>query len=129
MATSDAPTENPVSHRRNGPGAVVELRGEIDLATAPTVWDRFEEAIAAGTDRLTVDLRPVTFIDCSGLRVLCRAHARLAERGGRLRVVADSSFVLRLLGVAGLLTFFDVHPHLPGAPTGPDGPALGPVRP
>ncbi|MEU0649464.1 STAS domain-containing protein [Streptomyces umbrinus] len=30
---------------------------------------------------------PVAFLDCSGLRILCRAEQRVRDRGGHLRLV------------------------------------------
>ncbi|MDT0309782.1 STAS domain-containing protein [Streptomyces sp. DSM 44917] len=112
------------------PGTLVaELRGEIDLLTAPAVSEGLAALARRGPDRLVVDLRPVTFLDCSGLRPLCRAHALMAGRGGRLSLVAGSPRVLRVLRLARALPAFTLHPDLAGALAEPIGPAHAPVRP
>lgn len=62
---------------------VVAVRGEIDLVTAPTLWETIAEVIP-DTKRLVVDLRATEFIDSTGLGVLVRALKRLRHRGGDL---------------------------------------------
>ncbi|QKV97101.1 STAS domain-containing protein [Streptomyces sp. NA02950] len=101
--------------RAVGRTTVVELRGEIDILTAPPLEARLDELTAAVLSDLVVDLRAVSFIDCTGLRVLCRARNRLMERHGRLRLVTDSSQFLRILSGAGLDGVFEICERLPEA--------------
>ncbi|WP_369386792.1 STAS domain-containing protein [Streptomyces sp. CG1] len=91
---------------------VVSLHGEIDLLTAPILSERLDALTACHRPDLVLDLRPVTFIDCAGLGVLCRARNRTLARRGRLRLVTESS-VFRVLRVAGLGDVFELHPRLP----------------
>lgn len=92
--------------RRCGPFTVVEVVGEIDLATAVHLAEHLDAATARPEPDVLVDLRRVDFFDCSGLRVLCRAETRVRDRGGRLRVVSDAPRIHRLLQGAGLLGRF-----------------------
>jgi anti-sigma B factor antagonist len=85
---------------------VVEVSGEIDMATADLVVEHLDAATAVPEPDVLVDLRPVEFFDCSGLRVLCRAERRARERGGRLRLVSDGPRIDRLLRASGLLGRF-----------------------
>jgi anti-sigma B factor antagonist len=62
---------------------VLAVRGEIDLVTAPTLWESLADAIP-DTKRLVVDLRDTQFIDSTGLGVLVRALKRLRHHGGDL---------------------------------------------
>ncbi|WP_330340208.1 STAS domain-containing protein [Streptomyces sp. NBC_00557] len=94
---------------------VVELRGEIDILTAPSLGARLDGLTAVVLPDLVVDLRAVSFIDCAGLGVLCRARNRVMERHGRLRVVTDSNQFLRILRGAGLDGVFEIYDHLPEA--------------
>jgi anti-anti-sigma factor len=64
-------------------GHLVEVSGEIDLATAPQLAEVLGQ-FANGT--LRVDLSAVTFLDSSGLRTLLRAH-RDAQRAGRRMII------------------------------------------
>ncbi|NUP23669.1 MAG: STAS domain-containing protein [Streptomyces sp.] len=100
--------------RRCGPFTVVEIIGEIDLATAALVAEHLDAATAKPESDVLVDLRRVDFFDCSGLRVLCRAETRTRDRGGRLRIISDAPRILRLLGGAGLLGRFAPLSEIPG---------------
>ncbi|MEV6999166.1 STAS domain-containing protein [Streptomyces sp. NPDC093982] len=115
LPRSVPPTANTHARtRRHGPFTVVEVAGEIDLATAALVTEHLDEATARPESDVLVDLRRVDFFDCSGLRVLCRAETRARYRGGRLRVVSDAPRIRRLLRGAGLLDRFALLPGIPG---------------
>lgn len=76
---------------------------------------RLDNLTAAVHPDLVVDLRAVSFIDCAGLRLLCRARNRVLERHGRLRLVTDSGCFLRILSGAGLDGVFEIYDRLPEA--------------
>ncbi len=95
---------------------VVVLEGEIDLSTAPEAEGRISEAEASGPARLIIDLREVTFMDSSGLRVLLSAHKRAEAEGHEFALIRGGDAVERLLEVTGLaerLTVLeaDFEPH------------------
>uniref|UniRef100_UPI00403FE7E6 STAS domain-containing protein n=1 Tax=Streptomyces sp. SS7 TaxID=3108485 RepID=UPI00403FE7E6 len=72
------------------------------------------DALTAGPRLdLVLDLRPVSFIDCAWLGVLCRALKRTRIRHGRLRLVTDSTRFLRLLRCTGLAGGCGIHPRWP----------------
>jgi anti-sigma B factor antagonist len=113
-ATSGPAPTNPYARsRRTGSTTVIEVSGEIDLATAGFVTEHLDAATALPEPDVLVDLRGVAFFDCTGLRVLCRAEARARERGGRLRIVTDQPRIRRLLRAAGLLHRFPPLAELP----------------
>lgn len=84
---------------------VVEVRGEIDLATVPKLL----EAIGIAGSRLDgrplifVDLGQVRFIDVYGTRTLVQESQAMHELGGELRLVIPRggpvARVFELLGV------------------------------
>ncbi|MCC3651778.1 MULTISPECIES: STAS domain-containing protein [Streptomyces] len=87
---------------RTGGCTVVELRGEMDIAAALDAAPHLDRATATAEPRLVIDLSPVTFLDASGLSLLCRAHRRVHAQGGRLALVCDRPGLLRILGITGL---------------------------
>jgi anti-sigma B factor antagonist len=88
---------------------VAELHGEVDFASGPAVAGRLDRLTARRRPLLVLDLRPVTFIDCAGLAVLCRARRRVRIRGGRLALVIHDPRVLRVLALVGLSKAFEVY--------------------
>lgn len=74
---------------------VVTLHGDLDLLTAPALRERLDMLTAGPCPDLVLDLRPVSFIDCAGLGVLCRVRNRVRARHGRLRLVTGSASVRR----------------------------------
>ena len=85
---------------------LVRARGEIDLESAPRLEAVLAEAIAAGPNRLIVDLESVEFLDSTGLRVLVEAQQRLDQQGGTLLFEGISAAARRTLEVTGLLQTF-----------------------
>jgi anti-sigma B factor antagonist len=94
---------------------VIELHGEIDIVGLERVGPCLDAATAALAPAVIIDLRPAAFFDCSGLGLLCRAHRRVAERGGRLRLVCDNTLILRTLGATKLLGVLHPVPTLEDA--------------
>lgn len=90
---------------REGRDAVVELHGEIDVQTAPTVRHAMDGAVEAGDGDLIVDMAGVGFIDSSGLGVLLGRFRRMPP--GRAMVIRRPRphvlALLRLAGVPGLM--------------------------
>jgi anti-sigma B factor antagonist len=93
--------------------------GEIDLDTVSEVRDRLDELRAAGFRRLILDLRGVTFLDSTGLRLVLDADAAARADGFDFALIEGSAKVQRVFEVTGLraaLPFID-------PPQGDGGPA------
>lgn len=109
------------TYERNG-CLVVEFHGEIDVEAAMTITPLLDDLTQAPGPSLVIDLRPVRFIDCSGLSVLCRARRRVLSHGGTVQLVCDRPMTLRLLRAAGLMTAFRPVADLDAAlADGPEG--------
>jgi anti-anti-sigma factor len=78
----------------------LSLRGELDLGSA----ERLEQALADADGEVLLDLRELTFMDSTGVRVLLEAAE---QRGPRLRIVApragDVRVTIEETGIAPLL--------------------------
>ncbi|MFG2892355.1 STAS domain-containing protein [Streptomyces sp. NPDC048248] len=95
-----------------GAVTVLELCGELDIFAAGKLSERLDDLTGHRRPDLVLDLRAVTFIDCAGLSLLCRARHRARERGGLLRLagVAESDSVMRLLRLTGVGEDFVIVP-------------------
>src|SRR5205814_8684099 len=65
-------------------------------------------AIESGRRFVLLDLGEVWFVDASTLRVMLRAHRRLAKPGGRLVIVCSDPLVARVFEITGLLYVLSV---------------------
>jgi anti-sigma B factor antagonist len=87
---------------------VVTLRGELDLPAVPALPAALDALTAGAEPDLILDLRPVSFVDCTGLGILCRVRNRVRARNGRLRLVVPGGAVLRLFRQTGLADAFEL---------------------
>jgi anti-sigma B factor antagonist len=62
---------------------VVEVGGDIDIATVGDLEEPVIEAIRDGQRPVILDLSECVFIDSSGIRLLLRAHHGLRDANGR----------------------------------------------
>jgi anti-sigma B factor antagonist len=79
----------------------VRLRGELDMAGAPTVGDRLQRLRERG-EPVLLDLDELVFIDMSGLRVLLAAAEEARRDGWSFAVTRGSARVRRLVGLVAL---------------------------
>jgi anti-anti-sigma factor len=90
---------------------VVAVRGELDLATAPALEAVLLPALRAGGS-VVLDLRPLEFMDSTGVRVIVAAHVAGGESGGALTLVRTDpdgpvGRVLEISGLDGILAFVE----------------------
>ncbi|MEU0034164.1 MULTISPECIES: anti-sigma factor antagonist [unclassified Streptomyces] len=102
MTHDPAPPHRHLRVHRDRGHTVLELHGEIDILTALAITPYLDSATGRPEPQVVIDLRPVEFFDCSGLRLLYRARSRVLARGGSLHLVCDRPLTLRMLTVTGL---------------------------
>lgn len=84
------------------PDALVLMRGELDVATAPAMAAQLDEALASGCREFRVDLAEVSFCDASTVRLLLGLERQVQAVGGSLRIVEPSRCVRRVFELVGL---------------------------
>ena len=83
---------------RSGPTVVIALHGELDLAGAATLEAELER-FNADADALVLDLRGLTFMDSSGLRILVVHAQRAQDAGRRFALVPGAAQVMRVFEI------------------------------
>jgi anti-sigma B factor antagonist len=79
--------------------AVIELRGELDLAGANALEQELATPEADVARAIVLDLRGVHFMDSSGLRVIAVTLQDAQERGRRLALVPGAAQVMRVFDI------------------------------
>jgi len=86
--SDDEGTPLAVTVEDRGEVCLVHADGEVDIATAPLLGRALEAGLAGGRPTVVVDLRRISFVDCTGIGLLAAARCRAHGQGTRLRIVA-----------------------------------------
>jgi anti-sigma B factor antagonist len=82
-------------------GVLLELAGELDLATAPKLEDELKRLEEDTPPTIFLDLRPLSFMDSSGLQALVQYAATL-DGGGPLVLDRVPAHIGRLFALTGM---------------------------
>ena len=106
MTTVIATRESPLEITALLDPAGIRLRGEVDIATLPTLELALDIIVDRAADA-TIDLTELTFINVCGLRTLARAAIRLRMAGRCLRLSGTGTLTHRLLCLLGWAELFE----------------------
>jgi len=81
---------------------VVEVSGDLDLASAPALRTTVYSLIQNGTKHLALDLRLCGFVDSFGLGTLVAILKRVRTHDGELAVITDEPRVRRVFDLVEL---------------------------
>jgi anti-anti-sigma factor len=98
--------------------AVVEIAGELDLATAGEL-DSALRSLANTKRAVTLDLRELRFIDSTGLRLILEIDAMARQDGFNFALVRGPETVQRIFAITGTedrLVFVDAPEDLAPPP-------------
>lgn len=87
--------------------AVLAVRGEVDLKSAPQLGAFFDAVTASGYPSVVLDVTDMDSIDAAGLAVIVSAASSLVAQGGHLTIRSSSSEIARVLDsnwLAGLIS-------------------------
>jgi anti-anti-sigma factor len=83
-------------------GVDVELRGELDIATAPALREHLSEVVTHGWIDIAIDIAELRYIDWPGVSVLIMTQNRVEELNGSLVVRHPTKAALKLFDSTGL---------------------------
>jgi anti-sigma B factor antagonist len=86
---------------------LVQLTGELDIAVQEELRAQLDAA-AAIANTVEIDLSGVTYADSTALGIFIALRNRLLEDGGKVRLIAPSERVRKLLNYAGLDRIFEI---------------------
>ena len=97
-----------LSVERQPEHTVLRVSGDLDLETAPRLLTGAEPHLASAD--LVIDLRPLTFIDSSGLSALIRINQRMTAADRRLTIIAPAPHVAKAFEITGLDQILPLRP-------------------
>lgn len=92
-----------VEVRRGESASIVVPVGELDLANVDLVEESLQQLAGGGMTRIVLDLRRLSFIDSTGIRLVLRWQVRSREAGFVFELVQGPPEVERVFHVSGLL--------------------------
>ena len=104
-----------VSARPGRGCTVVEVRGDLDMATSPHLLAGLQQVVDAGDRQVVVDLAQVGFMDSSALGALVVVFKSLRDAGGRLRLAAAQPAVLSILSITSIDRAIEIHDSIEAA--------------
>jgi anti-sigma B factor antagonist len=97
------------SHEVDGV-SIVALDGRIVLGEESTALrEKFKSLIAAGKQKIVMNMDNVTYIDSAGLGTLIAAHVSAKTKGASVRLCHLGKKFHEVLQITKLLTVFDVY--------------------
>jgi anti-sigma B factor antagonist len=92
-----------------GDHAILSLRGEIDVYTAPLLRQAILDLIEQNKLNVVIDMLEVDFLDSTGLGVLVEGLKRVRTRDGSFSIVATQDKILKIFDITGLNKAFPIH--------------------
>ncbi len=123
------PRQLAITTRRESNTLVLQVAGEIDLATAPQLRAALRSSLdgAAPPAEVRVDLSGTSFLDAAGLGVLVESREAARRAGVGFSVHNPTGVVRRVLDIVGLTKSLQVeaarrHITRPAPPSSPTNP-------
>ena len=94
-----------IAIRKLGDVTVLDLRGRstLDGGESELLGSRLQELVAGGVRKLLLNLRNLTQVDSSGVRVIVATFVSLRSQGGELKLLGPRGRVLEVFTVLRLL--------------------------
>jgi anti-anti-sigma factor len=90
------------------PQVVLELSGELDVSNANAAHKRMLGLDLRPGSQLVLDLRELTFMDSTGIRLILQASEHARMHGAGLVVVRPPAAVMRVISLVGLDEQLDI---------------------
>jgi anti-anti-sigma factor len=93
--------------------AVLTVRGEVDLPSAPELGLLFDAVTASGYPSVVLDLTGMDSVDPAGLTVIVSAASNLIASGGQVTIRSSLSEIVRVLDASWLAGLISLEPPGP----------------
>lgn len=96
----------------DGGDVVVSVRGELDVLSAPFLWEQIEPTLPNVAGKLVLDFTDLAFIDSMGLGVLVRAQSRMrgeeSESERKIVIRNPNAHARKVFEITGLDRVLDI---------------------
>ncbi len=104
-----------IDTRNDGDVTIVEIDGDVDARTGPMLLRNLDEILAAGNNKIVLDLEKVDFMDSMGISVLLTFHKRIRFQNGTVTLARLQEPVRKVFELTRLDQVFKTHNDVEGA--------------
>jgi anti-sigma B factor antagonist len=104
-----------VASRSEGDWTVLDVRGDVDVYSSPTLRHQILDRIQRGDSRIIVDLEHVDFLDSAGVAVMINGLRLARNNDGTLVLVQPGDQVRRMLRLTNLDQVLETFPSVEDA--------------
>lgn len=87
---------------------IVDLVGNLDTTTAPTLEAEMDKLVESNTNRIVVNLKELNYVSSSGLRVFLKTAKQMMPRKGSFSLCEPNETVKDILKISGFDTIIKV---------------------
>ena len=88
---------------------ILEIEGKVTIGAGDVELRRqIEESVAAGHNKILLDLKGVSHMDSSGIGEMVGCYTTVARRGGQMKLLNLTQKITDILQVTQLITVFAV---------------------
>ncbi len=91
---------------------IIRADGALNSESANKFMDELGTLIEGGQTKIVIDCTRLNYISSYGIGILVRLHAKLAKRGGDIKLACVKSIVEKLLTTLRLNTLFEIYPDV-----------------
>jgi anti-sigma B factor antagonist len=91
---------------------IIRADGGLNSENAHQFVDELGTLIEGGQTKIVVDCTRLDYISSYGVGVLVRLHAKLAKRGGDVKLACVKSIIEKLLTTLRLNSLFEIYPDV-----------------
>ena len=84
---------------------IVEMLGELDSVTAPSVQEQILPLAQKGS-RVLLDMSAVAYMSSAGLRMLLLLYRRINDNAGKVVIAGLNDSVRDIMSITGFLDYF-----------------------
>lgn len=96
--------------KEDGNKYTVQLRGEIDVYTAPALREKLIPLTEQAGNNIKVDLEEISYLDSTGLGAFIHAYKSSKQHNSEIEIIHVKDRVFRLFQVTGLNDIMEVVP-------------------
>jgi anti-sigma B factor antagonist len=98
-----------------GEDTIVEVAGEVDVATVSLLAKALGDAVYSGTGNVILDAQNLIYIDSAGLQTLISTQQKLARSDRRIAIVGCHGIFHKLIKITHLDQRFSIYPTVDDA--------------